>query len=98
MEENSNAEVYLNLLQNQMLPSIRNIVGNVFHRVCIQHDGAPAHYIKFRNFLKKTFLNQWIGRLGGFIDWPARSPDHSLLDFFLAFLTNRVFETKPDNR
>ena len=48
-----------------------------------QHDGCPSHYaMKSRAALDKMFCGRWIGR-GGPVNWPARSPDLSLLDFFL---------------
>jgi hypothetical protein len=47
------------------------------------HDGAPAHFsLAARNFLDLTYPQQWIGR-GSTHNWPARSPDLNLVDFFL---------------
>lgn len=48
-----------------------------------QHDGAPAHYSRrVREILDARFPNKWIGR-GGPINWPARSPDLNVLDYFV---------------
>ena len=44
---------------------------------------APAHYAHcVREWLDINFNDKWIGRRGLF-KWPARSPDLSLMDFFL---------------
>ncbi|CAB0036793.1 unnamed protein product, partial [Trichogramma brassicae] len=48
-----------------------------------KQDGAAAHYGRnVRNFLDGEFFDRWIGRRGT-IEWPARSPDLTPLDFFL---------------
>ena len=55
-----------------------------------QQDGAPPHYAI-------NVPNRWIGRRG-FIEWPARSPDLSPLDYFLwGYLKCTVFVTRPAN-
>ena len=44
-------------------------------------------------FLDATFPNRWIGR-DGRTPWPPRSPDITLLDFFLCgCVKDRVFST-----
>ncbi|GFU90574.1 uncharacterized protein TNCV_4051561 [Trichonephila clavipes] len=46
-----------------------------------QHDGAPAHFrADVRSALDTAYPKRWIGR-GGPVNWPARSPDLSCLDF-----------------
>lgn len=48
-----------------------------------QHDGAPAHFSRqAREILNTYFPDRWIGR-GGPINWPARSPDLNVLDYFV---------------
>lgn len=60
-----------------------------------QQDGAPAHSSsRARNWLDSTFKTQWIGRHGP-VNWPARSPDLSPLDFFLwGYVKDRVYTTE----
>ena len=60
-----------------------------------QQDGAPAHYANVvRNALNERLTNRWIGRRGT-IEWPARSPDLTPLDFFLwGYLKNKVYSKK----
>ncbi|GFW86614.1 uncharacterized protein TNCV_4333981 [Trichonephila clavipes] len=48
-----------------------------------QHDGAPAHFsADVRSVLDAAYPGRWFGQ-GGPVNWPARSPDLSCLDFFL---------------
>ena len=62
------------------------------------HDGALAHYAQsVRHFMDKTFRDRWIGQRGP-IDWPARSPDLTPMDFFLwGVIKERVYARKPQN-
>lgn len=96
IEGNLTAEKYLEMLQNQIIPAIRNLVGNDFINIWFQHDGAPPHYGRVvRAFLNYTFPGRWIGRRGE-VEWPARSPDLSPLDFFFwGYIKNRIYATKP---
>lgn len=88
---------YLELLQDHIIPSIRNFFPN--GDIYFQQDGAPPHYTRaVRELLNNTFPGRWIGRRGG-IEWPSRSPDLSPLDFFLwGYLKNRVYINRPLTR
>lgn len=45
--------------------------------------------------MNEVFFERWIGRRGT-IEWPARSPDITPLDYFLwGHLKNVVYKTKP---
>ena len=57
-----------------------------------QQDGAPPHYANVvRNALNEKLAGRWFGRRGS-IEWPARSPDLSPLDFFLwGYLKDKVY-------
>lgn len=54
------------------------------HRqIFYQHDGAPPHNsFLVNNFLQETFYDKWIANNGPFL-WPPRSPDLSVLDYFI---------------
>ena len=60
-----------------------------------QQDGASPHYSNIaRNYLNEHLEGKWIGRRGA-IEWPARSPDLTPLDFFLwGFLKHKVYGEK----
>lgn len=62
-------------------------------RVYFQQDGAPAHNaIIVSEFLVQTFGPRYIGTRGP-VPWPPRSPDLSILDFFLwAFLKDKIYQ------
>ncbi|GFT95276.1 uncharacterized protein NPIL_460641 [Nephila pilipes] len=72
--------VYLNLLQQSVIPSIREDFEQ--EEFYFQQDGAPPHYHRdVRSFLDGILPNSWIGRRG-FVEYPPRSPDITPLDFF----------------
>lgn len=98
IEGNLNGEVYRNLLSDQIIPAIQQLVGNDFGQTWFQQDGAAPHYALIaRNYLDEIFVGRWIGRRGA-IEWPARSPDLTPLDYFLwGHLKDRVYRTTPRN-
>ena len=90
---------YLDFLQRILPELLRGVPDAVRNRMWFQHDGAPAHYHNdVRNYLNATLGNRWIGR-GGPIEWPARSPDLTSLDFFLwGYMKQLVYETPVNSR
>ncbi|GBM12088.1 hypothetical protein AVEN_245485-1 [Araneus ventricosus] len=62
--------------------------------VRFQHDGAPPHKVSsVQQYIRDTFQQQVIG-YGGCVEWPPRSPDLNLLDFFLwRYIKQRVYVT-----
>lgn len=96
IDGNLNAQKYLDLLNNSIIPAIRNIVQGAFDNVWFQQDGAQPHYaLIVRDFLNNIFPEKWIGRRGA-VEWPPRSPDLTPLDFFYwGYLKGKVYETKP---
>jgi len=62
--------------------------------ITFQQDGAPPRWgSDVRRFLDASFPNRWTGRDGP-IPWPPRSPDITLLDFFLwGNIKEKVFST-----
>uniref|UniRef100_A0A2C9L5J0 Tc1-like transposase DDE domain-containing protein n=1 Tax=Biomphalaria glabrata TaxID=6526 RepID=A0A2C9L5J0_BIOGL len=66
---------------DSIFPAIRALYGN--DEFYFQQDGAPPHYHRdVRAYLDHNVPGQWIGRRGP-IEFPARSPDLTPLDFFL---------------
>lgn len=84
---------YLALLQNQIVPTLRRLLGDNFNRTWFQQDGCPAHgTAAVSNFLENTFPNRLISRQGN-IAWPARSPDLAPNDFFFwGFIKQKVYD------
>lgn len=95
-QENLNAQKYEDMLRNQIVPRILEITGQNFEHTYFQQDGASSHYGRdVRNYLDVVFHDRWIGRRG-YIEWPARSPDLTPMDyFFWGYLKNTVFTSKP---
>ncbi|XP_066149124.1 uncharacterized protein [Euwallacea fornicatus] len=95
---NLTGDTYLDLLENTVNPALIEIMENNqrYHEEnpIFQQDGAPPHYaIPVRQFLDETFPDRWIGRRGA-IEWSARSPDLSPLDFFLwGHLKSKIYGT-----
>lgn len=93
LEDNLTAELYLQLLQERIVPAVNNLgIENVWY----QHDGAPCHSARIvSEYLNNTFPGRWIGRTGP-IRWPARSPDLSPLDYFYwGYLKTNVYHFGP---
>ena len=93
-----NAANYLTLLTNEFYPALQNLPN--FAEMLFQQDGAPADYaLIVRAWLDQHFQNKWIGRRGGYCDWPATSPDLTPSDFFMCgYLKNMVYREKFSNR
>lgn len=89
-----NGEMYNNFLRNE-LPQLLDDNENQ-QELWLQQDGAPPHFARqTRDTLNEMFGNRWIGR-GGPVNWPARSPDLTPLDFFLwGFIKDKVMATQP---
>lgn len=82
-------EAYLEFLQVTLpqliidLLDTPNVPLAAASQIYYQHDGAPAHFVlNVRRHLDEEYGTRWIGR-GGPVQWPARSPDLTPLDFFL---------------
>lgn len=94
----------MDFLQNDLIPALAVLYPNeddpniLNDTPWYQQDGAPPHYmLPVRNFLHTVLPERWIGRRGP-IEWPARSPDLTTLDFFLwGYLKSKVYDTKPEN-
>lgn len=97
LDDNLTGEAYCDLLANRIIPNIRQKFGQeLYNNLWFQQDWAPPHYyLRARQILNEQFPNRWIGRRGA-IEWPARSPDLSPLDyFFWGYLKHNVYKTKP---
>lgn len=74
-----NSENYASLLEECVVPFIQPRRSLIF-----QQDGAPAHFsLRARAVLDTKLRNRWIGRGSSFLEWPPRSPDLTINDFWL---------------
>lgn len=65
-----------------------------YRNVFYQHDGAPPHNFHLVNDkLHNLFDDRWIANNGPHL-WPPRSPDLTVLDFFVwGTVKNKVYDT-----
>lgn len=97
-------EQYLDFLRYELIPTLAVLFPNAEDpdapdpRIWLQQDGAPPHYARpVREYLDQIFPNRWIGRRGP-VEWPARSPDLTPLDYFLwGYLKTKVYFNRPEN-
>lgn len=100
LDGNLTGERYLEVLEDLVQPLLLDIVENddryLEDHLTFQQDGAPPHYaLAVREYLDRVFPGHWIGRRGA-LEWPARSPDLSPLDFFLwGHLKSKIYATEP---
>lgn len=102
-DENLTGQMYLDFLQVELIPALaQRYPGDEPDTPALtmwfQQDGAPPHYaLAVRQYLNEIFPNRWIGRRGP-IEWPARSPDLTPLDYFLwGYLKSKVYFNRPPN-
>lgn len=85
-------------MEEQILPAVRAIIPReqVLNDVWFQQDGCPAHNTRdVQNLLTEVFNNKVIANRGR-VNWPARSPDITPLDFYLwGYVKNEVYEFEP---
>lgn len=79
-----NGQRCLDFYQNDLPGLLQDVPLNVRQNMIFQQDGAPAHNARIvTSFLDTTFGNNWIGTRSPVVQWPARSPDLTPLDFYL---------------
>ena len=89
--------IYLNFLSASFQDLLDDLPLDVLRNFeYFQQDGAPTHRdrrcTRFLNYFKP---NRWIGNNGP-INWPARSPDITPMDFSIwGFIKDKVYRTTP---
>lgn len=98
-EDNLNGNRYLNLLEKDLPILMENIPLQQRLDLIWQQDGAPAHNtLAVRAFLNKLYGDNWFGTHSPKMQWPPRSPDLSVLDFFFwGYLKNEVYKEELKN-
>jgi hypothetical protein len=81
---------YCQILNDKVIPIMTRQNHTTWY---YQQDGAPPHYtLRAREILATNLFGRWIGRRGP-IEWPARSPDFTPLDFwFWSYLQQKVYD------
>jgi predicted transcriptional regulator len=90
-----NGHNYLQFLQNELPLLLEDVNLALRNNIIFQHDGAPAHTARIVTDYLNQNLNIWIGR-NGVIEWPARSPDLTAMDFFMwGYIKEIVYKDVP---
>ena len=91
------------MLNEELFPQLINAFGNQlqngrFSRIWWAQDGAPAHTsVAVREWMTEFFGPRIIA-LHRSREWPPRSPDLTLCDFFLwGYLKSRIYATPPQD-
>ncbi|XP_069679831.1 uncharacterized protein [Periplaneta americana] len=86
---------YIHFLQHE-LPTLLEVPLQIRITMWYQHDGSPPHSaLRVMDHLNDTYPEQWIGWYRP-VDWVARSPDLTPLDFFSwGYLKNIVYQEQP---
>jgi hypothetical protein len=93
-DTNLHAEMYLNMLQGKITPSLLKEVREF--PAYFSKTARPCYGIYVCWWLDQQFPRSWIGR--GPAEWPLRSPNLSPLDFYLwGHLKAMVYQEKIPN-
>jgi hypothetical protein len=98
-DETLTGNVFLQFLRNRLPILLQDVNLELRRNMFLQLDGCPAHYaINVREYLNAEYTDRWIGR-GSLFPWPARSPDLTVLDFYLwGRVKDLVFQSRPTTR
>jgi transposase len=86
-DANIDADYYINILTNNLLPCIPDL-----NRYTFQHDNAPAHTAK----KTKNWLTNFAVKY--FDDWPANSPDLNPIEHVWSWMTTFVKKEAPTDK
>lgn len=88
------SERYRQMFNEFFLPELRRKRIPI-RQVWFQQDGATAHTARnSMETIRAVFRGRIISGFG-YIEWPPRSPDLSMCDYFWGFLKSRVYQHKP---
>lgn len=74
---------FLQFLDNNLFDLLQDVPLNLRYDNWLQLDGCLSHSVRIvRDWLNQCHLEKWIGRWGP-MEWPARSPDLTPLEFYL---------------
>lgn len=90
-----NSAAYLHFLQRDLPGLLEDVPLSQRARLLYQQDGAPSHYGRIvTEWFNENYPNRWIGRNGP-IHWPARSPDLTVMDFYVwGTMKEKVYSTE----
>ncbi|GFY15467.1 transposable element Tcb1 transposase [Trichonephila clavipes] len=83
------AKDYIEILQNKLLPTARDILGN--RSWIFQDDNAPCHRAKV---VQKRLEDHTVNR----INWPGHSPDLNSIESLWFKIGYKISKKKPSNK
>jgi len=99
IEDRINGANYLNFLDNILPILLEDVPLHTRQQMWYQLDGAPAHFTRPVYASDYTSISQHNGLEGEVLSWPPRSPDLTLLDFFvLDCMKEMVYNIVIENR
>jgi len=79
-----NGDRYRELLQTEVRNFLDDLPLEFRATLTFQQDGHPAHRSRATlNLIRELFGRRWIGLGSDLHEWPPRSPDLSIMDFFV---------------
>lgn len=89
---------HLDIMRDALMELLEDVPLADLNNIYYQQDGAPSHNSRIvREYLETTFPDKWIGTNGP-VRWPPRSPDLSVLDFFLwGYIENQIYKKQYHN-
>lgn len=95
---NLTGQRYLAFLKFRLPNLLQNVPLEIRNNMWFMQDGAPSHtYGPVVAYLNGAYQNNWMGKKGP-INWPARSPDLTPLDYFLwGYIKEKVYVTPAAN-
>jgi hypothetical protein len=92
------AQIYGVFLEEELPEMLEEIPLALRRIMWLHHDGAAAHFTRqVREHLTATYGDRWIER-GGPVVWTTRSPDLTLMEFFLCgHIKNLIFTSPVDS-
>lgn len=105
-DKNLTAKRYLQLIEDYIIPEVKERLGDRFEQCWWQQDGAPCHTSEIpMRFLRKTFGQRLIAKARKSskqylnLIWPPYSPDLNPLDFFFwSAIRNALAKNRPSTR
>ena len=89
-DENANGANYTKIIDSFFWPAIQK--KRIASKIIFQQDGSPAHFsLRAREWLHIHLPSRWIDQRGP-LEWAARSPDLTPLDFYLwGYVKQKVY-------
>ena len=94
LERNLKGEIYLEIMNDIIIPHLLDEFGDIFDRLWWAQDEAPAHRLIIVHDRLNEVFNNRVTALGHQTEWPLRASDQTPCYFFLwGYINNKVLTT-----